>query len=99
LFRVAFDVLLVQASAVPCERVFSSSKETDALRCGNLSQLLWRCSKSSSLLTAGGRVNFADEWVATEEELSVIDVAPEVLEELLATGQIQQMVDLFKSSW
>ncbi|KAJ6466091.1 hypothetical protein DFH09DRAFT_874312, partial [Mycena vulgaris] len=37
LFLVALDVLLVQASAVPCKRVFSSSKETDALRRGILS--------------------------------------------------------------
>lgn len=31
------DVLPAQASAVPCERVFSSSKETDTNRRANLS--------------------------------------------------------------
>jgi hypothetical protein len=37
-----------------------------------------------------GRVSFTDGWVATEEELSVIDVEPGILEELLATGKVQE---------
>jgi hAT family C-terminal dimerisation region len=32
LFRLALDVLAIQASAVPCEQVFSSAKATMALR-------------------------------------------------------------------
>jgi hypothetical protein len=32
LFRVAMDILPVQASSVPCERLFSSSKETSTPR-------------------------------------------------------------------
>lgn len=32
MYSIALDVMPVQASAVACERVFSSSKETDALR-------------------------------------------------------------------
>jgi hypothetical protein len=40
IFRVILDVLLVQASAVPCERVFSSGKETDALHRRNLSPIV-----------------------------------------------------------
>ncbi|KAJ7700446.1 hypothetical protein B0H17DRAFT_834332, partial [Mycena rosella] len=36
LFRVACDVLPVQASAVPCEHVFSSSAETDTKRRNHL---------------------------------------------------------------
>ncbi|KAJ8078365.1 hypothetical protein PM082_000572 [Marasmius tenuissimus] len=37
IFRVTVDVLPAQASAVPCERVFSSSKQTDASQRSNLS--------------------------------------------------------------
>ena len=37
IFRIALDILPAQASAVPCERVFSSSKETDTLQRANLS--------------------------------------------------------------
>ncbi|KAL4242848.1 Ribonuclease H-like superfamily protein [Abortiporus biennis] len=40
LYRVALDVLPVQASAVSCERVFSSAKETDSLQRNKLSPAL-----------------------------------------------------------
>ncbi|PPR07616.1 hypothetical protein CVT24_004169 [Panaeolus cyanescens] len=48
LFKLALNVLPIQASAVPSERVFSSSKETDTLRCANLGQTLRRLSISLS---------------------------------------------------
>ncbi|KAJ6509827.1 hypothetical protein DFH09DRAFT_856567, partial [Mycena vulgaris] len=63
------DVLPVQASAVPCDRVFSSSKETDALRRGNLSPTVMKMLQILKFIYRKGRVSFADEWVATEEEL------------------------------
>lgn len=37
LYRIVLDVLPVQASAVPCKRVFLSSKETFTTRRTNLS--------------------------------------------------------------
>ncbi|KAF9481066.1 hypothetical protein BDN70DRAFT_789769, partial [Pholiota conissans] len=40
LFCVATDVLPAQASAVSCERVFSSSEETCTLRCNRISRPL-----------------------------------------------------------
>ncbi|KAJ7831600.1 hypothetical protein B0H14DRAFT_2365093, partial [Mycena olivaceomarginata] len=99
LFRVALDVLPVQALAVPCERVFSSSKETDALRRGNLSPTVMEMLQILKFIYRNGRISFTDGVVATEKELSVIDVDPDVLEQLLATGQIKELVDLLNSSW
>ncbi|KZT04770.1 uncharacterized protein LAESUDRAFT_620736, partial [Laetiporus sulphureus 93-53] len=32
IFALAMDILPIQASAVPCERIFSSAKETKAAR-------------------------------------------------------------------
>ncbi|KAJ6463696.1 hypothetical protein C8R47DRAFT_992438, partial [Mycena vitilis] len=99
LYKVALDVLPVQASAVPCERVFSSSKETDALRRGNLSPAVMEMLQILKFIYRKGRISFVDGLVATEEELSVIDVDPGVLEELLATGRVDEMVDLLNESW
>ncbi|KAJ7667875.1 ribonuclease H-like domain-containing protein [Mycena polygramma] len=62
-YRVALDILPVQASAVPC------------------------------------RISFTEGLVATEEQLSVIDVDPDVLDELLAKGKIGQLVELLNESW
>ncbi|KAJ6492756.1 hypothetical protein C8R47DRAFT_975538, partial [Mycena vitilis] len=99
LYRVALDVLPVQASAVPCERVFSSSKETDALRRGNLSPAVMEMLQILKFIFRQGRISFTDDLVATEKELSVIDLDPGVVEELLATGKIQQLVELLNESW
>ncbi|KIL54972.1 hypothetical protein M378DRAFT_18367 [Amanita muscaria Koide BX008] len=40
LFAIAMDYLPIQASSVPCERVFSSAKETDTVKRNRLSSLL-----------------------------------------------------------
>ncbi|KAJ7683671.1 hypothetical protein B0H17DRAFT_864290, partial [Mycena rosella] len=97
-FRIALDVLPVQASAVPCERVFSSSKETDVLRRGNLSPIVMEMLQILKFIYRKGRVSFTDGLVATEEELSVIDVDPEVLEGLLAAGRVEELVQLLNES-
>ncbi|ESK82491.1 hypothetical protein Moror_8524 [Moniliophthora roreri MCA 2997] len=36
LYKITIDVLPIQASAVPCKWVFSSSKKTDTDRCNHL---------------------------------------------------------------
>jgi hypothetical protein len=46
-----------------------------------------------------GRIDFAEGWIATEEELSVIDVDPQILEELLAAERIEELVDLLNMLW
>lgn len=96
---MALDVLPAQASAVPCERVFSSSKETDTLRRGSLSPTVIEMLQILKFIYRNGRIDFTQGWVATEEELSVIDVAPEVLEGLLAAGRIEELVELLNASY
>ncbi|KAJ7791123.1 hypothetical protein B0H14DRAFT_2395943, partial [Mycena olivaceomarginata] len=71
----------------------------DALRLGNLSLTVMEMLQILKFDYRKGRVSFTDGWVATEEELSVIDVEPGILEELLATGKVQELVDLLNESW
>ncbi len=68
------DVLPAQASAVPCERVFSSSKETDALRRTRLSPLLMEVLQILKYIYRHDRLSFFGDLVCTEEELSYVDI-------------------------
>ena len=40
LFAIAMDYLPIQATSVPCERVFSSAKETDTAKRNRMSPVL-----------------------------------------------------------
>ncbi|KAJ7735046.1 hypothetical protein B0H16DRAFT_1467338 [Mycena metata] len=46
-----------------------------------------------------GRIDFTEGLIATEEELSVIDVDPNILEALLAAGKIEELVGLLNESY
>ncbi|KAF5370272.1 hypothetical protein D9758_006873 [Tetrapyrgos nigripes] len=69
LFRLALDVLPAQASAVPCERVFSSSKETDTDRRTRMSSVLVEVLQILKALYRDDRLNFTKSWVAKPSEL------------------------------
>ncbi|KAJ6531504.1 hypothetical protein DFH09DRAFT_1093179 [Mycena vulgaris] len=45
------------------------------------------------------RINFCDGLVATEEELSVVDIDPKVIDDLLRAGRTQELEELVNSSW
>lgn len=99
LYRIALDVLPAQASAVPCERVFSSSKETDTARRSNLSPIMMEMLQILKYILRNDRLTFTDDLVCTERELSVIDIAPDVLEDLLSQGKLDEFIELLDSSW
>ena len=69
LYRVALDVLPVQAYAVPCERVFSSGKETDAARRSNLSPDMMESLQILKYLFREERLSFENDWMDTEQDM------------------------------
>ena len=99
LWKIALDILPAQASAVPCERVFSSSKETDTLRRSNLSLIVMEILQILKFIFRNDCLSFNENLVCTEEELSVIDVSVEAIEELLAMGKVDELMELSDSSW
>ena len=57
------DILSIQASSVPCERVFSSSKETITARRNSLSPQLVEALQLLKFSTKQGRgMNFTQGW-------------------------------------
>lgn len=66
LFRIALDVLPVQASAVPSERVFSASKETDTDRRSNTEVELMEMLQVLKYAFREDRLCFTQDWVAPQ---------------------------------
>ena len=69
LFAMAMDYLPIQASSVPCERIFSSSAETDTKRRNRISPLLMEALQMLKLHLKKDRLNFTAAWVTEEEQM------------------------------
>ena len=89
----------VQASAVPCERVFSSSKETDALRRANLSPKLMEQLQILKYIYRGDRLHFMSDLLCTEQELTVIDIDRSLLEDMISDGRADELDSLISASY
>jgi hypothetical protein len=99
MFRVAMDVLPAQASAVPCERVFSSSKETCSLRRSRLSPTLLEVLQVLKFAYKQERLNFTDDLVAKEEDYQIEGpVTARVVEELMKAGKVDELGELIRNS-
>src|SRR5260370_32077671 len=62
LFGIALDYLPIQASSVPCERVFSSAKETDTLKCNRIHPVLMEALQTLKFSLKKERFNFTGGW-------------------------------------
>ncbi|KAF5387624.1 hypothetical protein D9615_000715 [Tricholomella constricta] len=98
LYKIALDVLPVQASAVPCERVFSSSKETDSLRRANLSPEMMEVLQILKYLVRSERLEFMQGRLAKEDECTVLDLEPSVLNNFVISGNVDQLEALIDST-
>ncbi len=62
LFRIALDYLPIQASSVPCERVFSSTKETDTLKRNCIHPVLMEALQTLKFSLKKEQFNFTGSW-------------------------------------
>ena len=60
---MAMDYLPIQASAVPCERIFSSSAETDTKRRNCIGPLLMEALQMLKFHLKKLRLNFTEAWM------------------------------------
>jgi len=71
LFRIAMDYLPVQASAVPCERVFSSSAETDTKKRNRIKPELMEALQILKFALKKERLNFTSHLLVDEKDLLI----------------------------
>lgn len=61
------DYLPIQATSVPCERVFSSAKDTDTAKRNRISPALMEALQMLKYLLKKERLNFMKGWSTSEE--------------------------------
>ena len=87
------------SSSVPCERIFSSSKETCALRCSLISASTLEVLQVLKQLYKGEQLQFVYHLLVTRKEDDyAIDHATETaIHELISSGNREELWDLFKN--
>jgi hypothetical protein len=68
---MAVDYLAIQATSVPCERVFSSAKETDTAKRNQISPAVMEALQMLKFSLKKDRLDFMKGWLTSEEALSV----------------------------
>jgi hypothetical protein len=81
-FEVSLDFLPIQASAVPSERVFSSSGETDTKKRNRINPVLMEALQMLKFALKQSHLDFTKNWVTPESFLQ--DQEPDLDEDLLA---------------
>jgi hypothetical protein len=98
MFKVAMDILPIQATSVPCKRVFSSSKETCTLRRSRLSAQLLEILQFLKYIYKQQRLDFTDHILAKEEDYIIEgEITEHAIHELVMNGGIQELEDLLKN--
>jgi hypothetical protein len=83
LFSMALDYLPIQASSVPCERIFSSSAETDTKRRNRLNPVMMEALQMTKFHLKKERLDFTKAWVTVEEEMQEDNPDCDLLDALL----------------
>ena|SRR6267378_3101970 len=70
IFKIAIDYLPIQASAVPCERAFSSSAETDTKKRNRINPGLMEALQMLKFALKKQRpLDFMKGWATSEDEM------------------------------
>ena len=92
LFQMALDYLPIQASSVPCERIFSSSAETDTKKRNRISPLLMEALQMLKFHLKKEHLNFTQDWVTPVKYMTEDDDEEDLLRQLLQ-GNSQDSLD------
>jgi hypothetical protein len=63
------DYLPIQASSVPCERIFSSSAETNTKKRNRIGSLLMEALQMLKFYLKKERLNFTNAWITPDTDM------------------------------
>jgi len=90
------DVLPAQASSVPSERVFSSSKQTCTDLRNNLSPKIIEALQILKFRYKQGRLDFTTDLVADEQDYMISGpITTQAVDELVASGKFDELAELY----
>ena len=84
---MALDYLPIQASAVPSERVFSSSAETDTKKRNHINPVLMEALQMLKFALKKARLNFTSGWIMSERDMQGEDSEQDLLAALLGENR------------
>ena len=87
------DYLPIQASSVPCERVFSSSAETDTKKRNRISPLLMEALLMLKFHLKKERLSFTENWLTPEKDLTEDEPDEEDLLRKLLQDNLEDSLD------
>ncbi|KIM78715.1 hypothetical protein PILCRDRAFT_56284, partial [Piloderma croceum F 1598] len=91
-FEMALDYLPIQASAVPSERAFSSSAETDTKKRNRINPVLMEALQMLKYALKKARLDFTSGWIVSEKDMQV-EKSEEDLLALLLGGNHEDSMD------
>jgi hypothetical protein len=90
---MAMDYLPVQASSVPCERIFSSSAETDTKKRNRINALLMEALQMLKFYLKKERLNFTELWMTPDAQMVEDDPEGDLLSDLLKGDHVESVLD------
>jgi hypothetical protein len=93
LFMIAMDYLPIQASAVPSERVFSSSSETDTKKRNRIHPILMEALQMLKFALKKERLNFMQGWITSESLMCDREPEGDLLSLLLREEDAEDVLD------
>ena len=93
IYAIAMDYLPIQASSVPCERIFSSSAETDTRRRNRISPLVMEALQMLKCQFRTERMDFTTGWMTLEKHMTEDCPDKDLLQELLHVSVNDHLLD------
>ncbi|KIK17965.1 hypothetical protein PISMIDRAFT_110298 [Pisolithus microcarpus 441] len=95
-FTIALDYLPIQASLVPCKRVFSSSSETDTKKHNCIAPALMEALQMLKFGLKKECLDFTRGWITPERDMAGGDNRTDLLMWLFASGGGKSLDDILR---